>query len=130
MKNKKDKDYEKFLSWYESVGKDLHKKLDLNLLDVLWDPDNKEPVTMIDEYGNQIEFEQVATIPYEKGDTSTTYCILKPLDEMEGVADDECIIFRVGVDKNNNTIVTMEEDEKIAREVYEIYLGMLRCFQE
>lgn len=37
----------------------------IDLLDVLLDQDNKEPIVLVDENGRQLTFEQVAVIPYE-----------------------------------------------------------------
>ncbi len=37
----------------------------VDLLDVLLDQDNKEPIVLMDENGKQMTFEQVAVIPYE-----------------------------------------------------------------
>ena len=37
----------------------------VDILDVLLDQDNKEPIVLVDEAGKQLTFEQVAVIPYE-----------------------------------------------------------------
>ena len=71
------------------MSEDVVEKIDL--LDVLLDHENKEPIQMMDEKGKILEFEQVAIIPYKK----QLYCILKPISEIKGVADDEAIVFRV-----------------------------------
>ncbi|MBQ8290570.1 MAG: DUF1292 domain-containing protein [Clostridia bacterium] len=94
-----------------------------DLLDVLFDKENTDPIILMDENGRQMAFEQVAVIPYEKN--KKLYCVLKPLDEIEGIASDECIIFRVDIDDNGNSAVRVETDERIAMEIYTQYLDML-----
>ena len=37
----------------------------VDLLDILLDKDNKEPITLMDEKGKQISFEQIAMIVHE-----------------------------------------------------------------
>ena len=37
----------------------------IDILDVLLDQDNKDPIVLVDENGKQLTFEQVAVIPYE-----------------------------------------------------------------
>jgi len=46
------------------MSEDVVEKIDL--LDVLLDHENKEPIQMMDEKGKILEFEQVAIIPYKK----------------------------------------------------------------
>ena len=57
----------------------------LDLLDVLLDQDNKEPIVLMDENGKQMTFEQVAVIPYEVRKDKRLYCVLKPLDKIEEI---------------------------------------------
>lgn len=49
----------------------------VDLLDVLLDQDNKEPIVLMDENGKQMTFEQVAVIPYEVRKEKRLYCVLK-----------------------------------------------------
>lgn len=37
----------------------------VDIIDVLLDEDNKDPIVLMDEKGRQLTFEQVAVIPYE-----------------------------------------------------------------
>ena len=97
----------------------------VDLLDVLLDQDNKEPIVLMDENGKQMTFEQVAVIPYEVRKEKRLYCVLKPLDKIEGIDDDEAIVFLVDTDDEGNSIIRIEEDEEIAIAVFDKYYDLL-----
>lgn len=97
----------------------------VDLLDVLLDQDNKEPIVLMDENGKQMTFEQVAVIPYEVRKEKRLYCVLKPLDKIEGIGDDEAIVFLVDTDDEGNSIIRIEEDEEIAIAVFDKYYDLL-----
>ncbi len=97
----------------------------VDLLDVLLDQDNKEPIVLMDENGKQMTFEQVAVIPYEVRKEKRLYCVLKPLDKIEGIADDEAIVFLVDTDDNGNSVIRIEEDEEVAIAVFDKYYDLL-----
>ena len=97
----------------------------VDLLDVLLDKDNKDPIVLMDEKGRQISFEQVAIIPYEIKGEKVLYVVLKPIDKIEGIADDEAVVFLVDQDKAGNTILRVEEDEEVAIAVFDKYYDLL-----
>ena len=97
----------------------------VDILDVLLDQDNKEPIVLMDEAGKQMTFEQVAVIPYEVRKEKRLYCVLKPLDKIEGIGEDEAIVFLVDTDDNGNSIIKIEEDEEIAIAVFDKYYDLL-----
>lgn len=102
----------------------------IDLLDVLLDQDNKEPIVLMDETGKQMTFEQVAVIPYEVRKEKRLYCVLKPLDKIEGIADDEAIVFLVDTDDEGNSIIRIEEDEEVAIAVFDKYYDLLEEAQK
>ena len=53
------------------------------------------------------------------------FVILKPLDKIPGIDDDEAIVFRAASDNLGNTILTAEEDELIAIDVFNKYYDLL-----
>ena len=79
----------------------------------------------MDENGKQMTFEQVAVIPYEVRKEKRLYCVLKPLDKIEGIGDDEAIVFLVDTDDKGNSIIRIEEDEEIAIAVFDKYYDLL-----
>lgn len=102
----------------------------VDILDVLLDQDNKEPIVLVDEAGKQLTFEQVAVIPYEVRKEKRLYCVLKPLDKIEGIGDDEAIVFVVDQDKDGNSVIKVEEDEEVAIAVFDKYYDLLEEAQK
>ena len=102
----------------------------LDLLDVLLDQDNKEPIVLMDENGKELTFEQVAVIPHEVKKENRLYCVLKPLDKIEGIGEDEAIVFLVDTDKDGNSIIRVEEDEEVAIAVFDKYYDLLEEAQK
>ena len=94
----------------------------VDLLDVLLDQDNKEPIVLMDENGKQMTFEQVAVIPYGEDDL---YAILKPITKIDGVGDDEAIVFKVDEDDDGEAILKVEDKEEIAIAIFDQYYNLV-----
>ncbi len=92
-----------------------------DLIDILLDENNTDPIVVIDEKGRQIAFEQIAIIP--RGET--IYCVLKPIDKVNGVADDEGIVFKVDKNEAGESILRVETDEQIAIEIFDQYYDLI-----
>lgn len=84
-------------------------------------PDNTDVLTCYSYLGAAIHFEQIAVIPYN----NEVYCVLKPVEEMQGIADNEVIVFRVDQLNPTEDYLVVEMDEKTAMGVYEKYLELL-----
>ena len=81
----------------------------LDVLDILLDEENDGPITLYDENDKAIKFDQVAIIPLEE----QLFAILKP-DNMEGVADDEALVFLINDNaENGDAELIVEIDEQI-----------------
>ena len=93
---------------------------ELDIRDILYDPDNTDPIVMQDENGKDISFEQVAVLPIEK----TVYVLLKPLDQIEGIADDEMLVFRIAEEGDNATLEIVT-DRKLTDRVYEEFVKLV-----
>ena len=96
-----------------------------DILDILLDEDNRDPIVLVDEKGRRIAFEQVAIIPYEKDNKRRLYVVLKPIDKIGGVADDEAIVFYVDEVETGSPVLKVETDEKVAIEVFGEYYRLL-----
>ena len=94
----------------------------VDLLDVLLDETNTASIYMYDDNGRQLQFEQVAVIPYGDDDL---YCILKPITKIEGIGDDEAIVFKVNTDEKGEAILKVEANERIAIEIFDRYYTLL-----
>ena len=101
--------------------KDVEEIQEVNLLDVLLDEDNDDPITVYDKNDKPVRFDQVAIIPFKE----KLYAILKPIDEMEGVEDDEVIVFLIEETEDGDAELVIETDEPTAMKVYDEYLKLL-----
>lgn len=109
------------------IDKQREELAPVDILDVLLDPDNKEPITLVDQDGRVLAFEQVAVIPHDKRGEKCLFAVLKPLDKIKGIADDEAIVFCVDIDDDGNSNIVVEEDEEVAIAVYNEYIELLKA---
>ena len=93
----------------------------MDILDVLLDENNKEPIVLMDDKGKKLSFEQIAVIPYN----NKIYCVLKPIDKIENVQDDEAIVFYVDEKEGREPVLMVETDEKTAINVFDEYYNLL-----
>ena len=86
----------------------------INPIDALYDEDNNDAIILFNEKGEEIAFEQIAIIP--QGDK--VYAILKPIQPLEGVGEDEGLVFLINDDDGILELIT---DEKIIDDVFAVY---------
>ena len=92
-------------------------------VDRLFDENNDERITVADNDGKEIEFEQVAVVDFDGG----YYAVLKPTVALEGVGEDEVLTFYI--DEENECLV-YEEDESVIDGVYAEFIKMLEDADE
>ena len=110
----------------EEVSKEAEKEMERrDVLDILLDEDNKEPIVLSDEEGKRFTFEQIAVIPYN----DKVYAVLKPVDHIDGVNDDEAIVFVVD-ERPTGSVLMVESDEKVAISVFDEYYNLLDEVEE
>ena len=97
----------------------------MDLLDVLLDESNSEPIDLMDNDGHVITFDQVAIIPYGEDDERKLYVILKPVDKIAGVGDDEAIVFEVDENDDGVPYLRVTGDDEIAVKVFDKYYELL-----
>lgn len=111
---------------YSQGGKLMsNNEQEQDLLDIILDEDNKDPIVLLSEKGEQITFEQVAVIPREVDGEPALFVVLKPLDKVEGIADDEAVVFRVNEDEDGNIDLRVVEDQALAIAVFNRYYDLL-----
>lgn len=89
-----------------------------NPIDCLYDENNTDPIVLFNEKGEEIAFEQIALIPKK----NKTYAILKPTKPMEGVGENEGLVFSIEVSKEDNQeYLVLVTDSKIIDEVFAVY---------
>ncbi|MBR2220546.1 MAG: DUF1292 domain-containing protein, partial [Clostridia bacterium] len=96
-------------------------EVELDVLDILLDEENEDPITLYNENDKPIKFDQIAIIPMEE----KLFAILKPIDEMEEVAEDEAIVFRVEEQENGESELVIETDEALAMRVFDEFYRLL-----
>ena len=105
----------------EEISKEVEQELsNFDILDVILDENNTDELVLQNEEGRQIRFEQVAVIPYNE----KIYVILKPIDKLEGVEDDQAIVFLADETKRP-TVLVPEADEAIAIKVFDEYYNLV-----
>lgn len=92
--------------------------------EILLDRENTETITLGLEGGKSISFMQCAVIPYEVDGVDTLFTLLKPLEPIPGVEDDQAILFRVEQTDDDEWLV-VETDQEIAEKVYAIYCDLM-----
>ena len=74
-------------------------------------PEEMEPWILTDEEGNEMKFEAICTVPYE----GAVYFALAPAEEIDGIALDEYVLFRLEMDENGEeTLATIENEDEWA----------------
>ena len=99
----------------------------VDLLDILLDDNNSDPIVLIDEKGRQITFEQVAVIPHVVNDVKKLFAVLKPIDKIEGVGEDEAVVFVVNIDAYGIATLRVEPDNLVAIQVFNKYYDLLEA---
>ncbi len=93
----------------------------LSPIDMLLDENNTENIKLYNEENQEIEFEQIALVPID----NKTYAILRPVAEMEGIAEDEALVFVIDEIDDEDCLVIVEDDS-IVDKVFEEYYKMLK----
>jgi uncharacterized protein YrzB (UPF0473 family) len=76
-----------------------------------------ETVELVDENGKAAQFEHLMTLEYEGAD----YIVLYPLDDVEGVNEDEVMIMRVDSSGEEDMYLPVEDDETL-NEIFAVFL--------
>ncbi len=105
----------------EEASKNVPQEEPVNIIDVLMDENNKDPIVLMDANGRRLSFEQIAVIPHN----DKLYCVLKPIDKIENVQDDEAIVFYVDETQGEEPVLMVETDEKVAMDVFDEYYDLL-----
>ena len=105
----------------EEISNDVEKEMsDFDILDVLLDQNDTDPIVLEDDKGKRIRFEQVAIVPYD----NKIYAVLKPIDKIEGVKDDEAIVFLCD-ETTKPTTLRPEADQEIAIKIFDEYYNLV-----
>lgn len=83
--------------------------------------DDEEVITLTDDAGNPVDFYEVACIEY-KGEF---YALMQPVEPMEGLGEDEALIFKVREEDEENDVFEPVYDESVMEAVFNEYLNAM-----
>ena len=86
-------------------------------IDALYDENNNDAIILFSEKGEEIAFEQIAIIPLAE----KVYAILKPVIPMEGVGEDEGLVFSIEQNDEGEEYLALTVDEEIIDAVFTVY---------
>ena len=89
----------------------------INPIDALYDENNNDAIILFNENGEEIAFEQVAIIPISE----KVYAILKPIQPMDGVGEDEGLVFSIERNDDGEEYLTLIVDADIIDAVFTVY---------
>ncbi|MBO5313109.1 MAG: DUF1292 domain-containing protein [Clostridia bacterium] len=87
-------------------------------VDRLFDDNNEDSIFLKDADGREIEFQNLAVVDFEE----SYYAVLLPLTKLEGVGEDEGLIFLI--DEENDQL-TYVDDDRIINGINEVIMNML-----
>ena len=90
------------------------------------DMEREDIVQLVDEDGNEVEFEHLMTLEHE----GVSYVCLVPLEPMEDVGEDELVILRIETDEEGNDYYASIDDESELDAVFEKYLEIAEADEE
>ena len=94
----------------------MEERNEMNPIDMLFDEENWEDITLYDDEENAVRFEQIAIIPYEE----EVYAILRPRD-VENIDEDEALVFLIKGDDDEDMNLEIITDEELAGKIFDLY---------
>ncbi|MBQ4112006.1 MAG: DUF1292 domain-containing protein [Clostridia bacterium] len=94
--------------------------MEKNPIDKIFDENDSDPIILYNETGQQVAFEQIALIPLD----GRVYVILQPIELLEGMADDEALVFEI-LQHDGEDVLTIVFDEEIIDAVFDAYYALL-----
>lgn len=88
--------------------------------------DEDDIITLVNEEGEEVEFVEIAGIAYR----GNFYAVLQPVELLDGMGEDEALVFKVAKGANGEDNFEIEIDETIIKAVYEEYLKLIADLPE
>jgi uncharacterized protein YrzB (UPF0473 family) len=86
-----------------------------------YDPEDDDIVTLTTANGEEVDFVEIAGIAYG----GKFYAILQPVELLDGMDDDEALVFRVSRGRDGEDKFDIETDDYIIERVFEEYNRLL-----
>ena len=94
---------------------------EINQIDKILDENNEDNIFLYDEDDNELEFEQAAVIPMD----GSVYVILVPVTPMEGVGEDEGVVFVIEEDEDGEAVLSIVVEDDVIDAVFDEYEKLL-----
>ena len=88
--------------------------------DMIIDENNYDNIVLYDSDGEAVTFEQVAVIPRD----GKVYVILHPVEPMEGVGEEEAMLFAIE-EEDEELVLALVEEDAVIDAVFAEYTKML-----
>lgn len=92
----------------------------MNVIEKLLDENNSDNIILYNENDEAMEFEQIASVYL--GDEP--FFILHPVTELEGVGEDEALVFGIVIEDGEEALEVVDDDD-VVDAVFEEYYIML-----
>lgn len=100
----------------------MEEEKEINPIQALLDEKNTSNIFLYDENDKAVEFEQIAIIPIKE----VLYAILKPVEKMENVNDDEAIAFELKEGENGaEDTLAVVTDEELIKQIFDGYYKLV-----
>ena len=83
-------------------------------------------VTLVDEEGKDVQFDHLLTFDYE----GKRFIALMPMDEVEGIADDEVLLMTIEQDEKGEDYYKPVENEVLLDEAFNRFLDLMDELEE
>ena len=93
----------------------------MNQIEKILDENNEDNIILFDDDNNPVEFEQVAVIPMD----DSVYVILVPVTPMEGVGEDEGVVFVIEEDDEGEALLSLVVEDDVIDAVFNEYDSLL-----
>lgn len=91
--------------------------------DILFDEENTDNIFLDDKDGNELELEQVAVVDIGE----KYYAILHPVSAIEGVGEDEALVFEI--DEEKDCLKLVSDDDTIEK-AFDIYYELIDALDD
>ena len=82
---------------------------------------NDDVITLLTENGTEVRFLEIAGIAYNGG----FYAILQPEELLEGMEEDEALVFKVTKGEDDRDLFNIETDDNVIEAVFAEYERLL-----
>ena len=94
---------------------------EMNQIEKILDENNEDNIILYDDENNAVEFEQLAVIPMD----DSVYVLLAPVTPMEGVGEDEAVVFVIEEDEDGEALLSLVIEDDVIDAVFGEYEALL-----